>query len=97
METADATKDPNSWTVDQVKQWVESTFPFGGSLAAAIVENDVDGSILLQHLTDDTLKNDLQIKSLGQRVKIMDKIMELRRRECIVLWGLTLSFSGSEV
>lgn len=83
METADATNEPNSWTVDQVKQWAQSTFPFGGALVAAIVENDVDGSILLTHLTDDTLKNDLQIKSLGQRVKIMDKIMELRRRECI--------------
>jgi len=85
METADATKDASSWTVDQVKQWAESTFPFGGALAAALVEQDVDGDILLQHLTNETLKNDLKVNSLGQRVKIMDRIMELRRRQCMSL------------
>jgi hypothetical protein len=83
METADATKDASSWTVDQVKQWAESTFPFGGALAAALVEQDVDGGILLQHLTNETLKNDLKVNSLGQRVKIMDRIVELRRRHCM--------------
>jgi hypothetical protein len=81
METADATNDPYSWTVDDVKQWAESTFPFGAALAAAVTEHDVDGDILLKHLTDETLKSDLKIKSLGQRVKIMDRIRELQRRQ----------------
>jgi hypothetical protein len=82
METED--KAAELRTVDDVKQWAESTFPFGNSLAKALVENDVDGRILLMHITDETLKSDLNIKSLGQRVKILERIAELRRRERMI-------------
>ena len=82
METED--KDPQQWTVDDVKLWAESTFPFGIALANALLENDVDGSILLMHITDETLKSDLNIKSLGRRVKILERISELQRRGCMM-------------
>ena len=84
METED--KDPELWTVEDVKQWAESTFPFGIALAKAIVENDVDGSILFNHITKETLKSDLNIRSLGQRVKILERISELRRIGCMIYY-----------
>jgi len=82
MTTYD-TKDPRLWTVEQVKRWVEGTFPFGSTLAQSLVENDVDGSVLLTHITEDTLKSDIGVKSLGQRVKLLDKVEELRALICI--------------
>ncbi len=81
MERED--KDPELWTVEDVKQWAESTFPFGIALAKAIVENDVDGRILFSHITEETLKSDLNIRSLGQRVQILERISELRRTGCM--------------
>jgi len=80
METAD--KDPQTWSVDDVIQWSLSTFPFGQVLAQSLQDNDVDGDILLNYINDNNLKTDLSIKSLGQRVKIMEKIRELRDSTC---------------
>jgi SAM domain (Sterile alpha motif) len=71
-------KDPRSWEIEEVRRWAESTFPFGESLAQSLVANDVDGAVLLAHITDDTLKVDVGIKSLGQRAKILEKVAELR-------------------
>lgn len=71
-------KDPGLWEIEEVRRWAESTFPFGESLAQSLVANDVDGAVLLEHITDDTLKVDVGIKSLGQRVKILEKVSELR-------------------
>ena len=76
METAD--KDPHKWSVDEVIQWSRSTFKFGDRLAQSLQDNDVDGDILLSHITDENLKTDLNVNSLGQRVKIMGQIWELR-------------------
>jgi hypothetical protein len=81
--TSDYTKDPRLWTIEQVKRWAQSTFPFGDTLAQSLVENDVDGSVLLTHITDDTLKSDIGLKSLGQRVKVLGKVEELRALICI--------------
>ena len=77
-------KDPQTWSVDDVLQWSRTTFPFGDVLAQCLEENDVDGDILLNHITDTNLKTDLNIKSLGQRVKIMDRIRDLRDSNCIL-------------
>jgi len=78
--------DPCIWTVDHVKQWATETFPiFGSSLAEALYANDVDGSILMEYVTDDTLKSDLGIKSLGQRVKALKKITELRKAKGMLI------------
>lgn len=80
MDTAD--KDPQTWSVEDVIQWSRTTFPFGDILACSLQENDVDGDILLNHITDNSLKTDLNIKSLGQRVKVMERIRELRDSNC---------------
>jgi hypothetical protein len=74
------TKDPSLWSVNDVHQWAESTFEFGATLATSLVDNDVDGQVLLEHINDDTLKTDVGVTSLGRRVKIMQKIRELRNR-----------------
>jgi hypothetical protein len=73
---------PETWTVDDVKRWAEKTFPFGTNLGASLEDNDVDGAILLNHVTDVTLKVDIGIKSLGQRVKILDQIRHLKTEDC---------------
>ena len=69
---------PIQWSIDDVRQWAEHTFQFGSALATSLVENDVDGQVLLDYITDETLKTDLGVQSLGRRVKIMQKIHELR-------------------
>jgi SAM domain (Sterile alpha motif) len=74
------TKDPSLWSVNDVRQWAESTFEFADTLATSLVDNDVDGPVLLEHVNDDTLKTDVGVTSLGQRVKIIEKIRELRDR-----------------
>ena len=83
METTDY-KDPQTWSVDDVIQWSRKTFPFGDVLAQSLLENDVDGDILLNHIDDTSLKTDLNIKSLGQRVKIIKRIRDLRDSNCIL-------------
>jgi hypothetical protein len=79
--TSDPTERPESWTIAQVREWAESKFPFGTALAAALVENDVDGAVLLEYISNETLKQDLGIKSLGQRVKILQAINELNSKQ----------------
>ena len=74
---ATANGDPRLWDVERVKQWAIATFSFGEFLATCLTANDVDGDVLLSHITDETLKNDIGIKSLGQRVKILEKVSEL--------------------
>ena len=49
------------------------------------LDNDVDGSVLLAHISDSTLKADIGVKSLGQRVKILEKVGELRKFNSIIL------------
>jgi hypothetical protein len=85
-------EDPRSWTIEQVKRWAETTFPFGNTLARCLFDNDVDGDVLLKHITDDTLKSDIGVKSLGQRVKILEKVAELRVTICNTLMALNLNF-----
>ena len=81
MSESITTTPPDLWTIEQVKEWAESSFPFGRALATALAENDIDGPILLDHITDDTLKQDLGVKSLGQRVKILQAVAALKFRE----------------
>jgi hypothetical protein len=72
------TTPPQEWSVEDVVQWSQVTFPFGPSLSLSIRKNDVDGPILLYHVTDKTLKDDLKVESLGQRVKVLQKIGEVK-------------------
>jgi SAM domain (Sterile alpha motif) len=72
-------EDPRDWSVDEVEAWAQRTFLFGSSLSEHLRDHDVDGSVLLSHVTDETLKNDIGIRSLGQRVKVVQSIAELLR------------------
>lgn len=81
-----ANHDPRQWDVEQVKQWAIETFPFGQPLACSLNSNDVDGDVLLSHINDETLKNDIGIRSLGQRVKILEKVRDLRLLSSTVLY-----------
>ena len=83
-------KRPRLWSVDEVKKWAETTFPFGQTLAQSLFDNDVDGSVLLTHITDSTLKADIGVKSLGQRVKILEKVGELQKFNGTILYLLIL-------
>ena len=71
---------PREWDVDRVRQWAEETFAFGATLAPRLVENEVDGGVLLDWMDEERLKNDIGIRPLGQRVKILEKIAELAGR-----------------
>ena len=73
-----ASDDPRQWSVDRVRDWAEQSFPFSGGLAPRLVENDVDGAVLLGGINEDTLKHDIGVRSLGQRHKILEKIDGLR-------------------
>jgi hypothetical protein len=70
-------KDPRLWDVAEVQQWARKTFVFGESLAECLFNNDVDGAVLLKYINSETLKSDIGVKSLGQRVKIVEKVAEL--------------------
>ena len=57
-----------SWTVNEVQVWLRS---IGLECYCDIfLKEDIDG-IALYHLTNDVLKNDMQINVLGHRLKIM--------------------------
>jgi hypothetical protein len=71
---------PREWDVDRVRQWAEETFAFGATLAPRLVENEVDGGVLIDWMDEERLKNDIGIRPLGQRVKILEKIAELGRK-----------------
>ena len=75
-----ADDDPRQWSVDRVREWAEQSFPFGVTLAPRFVENDVDGAVLLSGLNEDKLKQDIGVRSLGQRYKILEQIDALRAR-----------------
>ncbi|KAJ3065280.1 polar growth protein [Podochytrium sp. JEL0797] len=69
--------EPNDeWTVEMVSEWVRQK---GASdeVAAAFVQQEIDGSVLLS-LSADDLKNELGVSALGVRRKIMSAIEKLR-------------------
>jgi len=73
-----ANDDPRQWSVDRVRDWAEQSFPFAVGLAPRLLENDVDGAVLLGGINEDKLKHDIGVRSLGQRYKILEKIDDLR-------------------
>jgi hypothetical protein len=75
METLDDNTQPIVGQVDNVKGCAEATFQFGKYLGQISGEND-DYSPIVAHLKLERTTW-VSIKSLGQRVKILDKIRQL--------------------
>lgn len=66
--------NPSKWGVEDVSKWLgENEFQ---TLIPIFKENEIDGEILL-NLNEEKLKNELQIKALGIREKLMKKIKTL--------------------
>jgi SNF2 family DNA or RNA helicase len=83
--------DPWDWSVDQVVQdfcrlgrpvWSSATdhLPDRAFLEQELRDNDVTGEVVLSAVTNDVLRNDLNIKSMGQRHAILKGINHLRLR-----------------
>jgi SNF2 family DNA or RNA helicase len=87
------TDDPWDWSVDQVvgelcrvgsnrPSWSSPTdhLPDPVVLEQELRDNDVTGEVVLTGVTNDVLRNDLNIKSMGQRHAIQKGIHHLRLR-----------------
>ncbi len=85
--------DPWDWSVDQVGRefcrsdqdrptWCSPTdhLPKPAVLEVELQENDVTGEVLLTAVTKEVLRNDLNVKSMGQRHTIEKGINYLRSR-----------------
>ncbi|KAI5306653.1 hypothetical protein KEM56_007785 [Ascosphaera pollenicola] len=77
--------DPYYWSVDQViAYFCESSFasafqqPDVQAVAQILRENDISGDVLLSDVDKATLKDELAIRSFGQRAKIHKAILYLR-------------------
>ena len=69
-----------SWTVPEVVAWASTLgldADSASELAAALTENAIDGVALLA-LTAEDIKDDLEVKKLGPRKKVLAGIEELR-------------------
>jgi ankyrin repeat protein len=69
-----------SWTVPEVAAWASTLGLDAASaseFAAALTENEIDGAALLA-LTAEEIKDDLEVKKLGPRKKVLAGIEELR-------------------
>ena len=84
------TDDPFDWTVDEVAaslcdirtSWTNSTaaprLPEPKTFEQALRDHEIDGTALLLHLNDASLREDLGIKSLGHRATLMCAVRKLR-------------------
>ena len=91
METPDA-EDPFDWNVDQVvaalcdssvvwTKWVLfNPLPEPKRFEQALRDNDIDGCTLLAELDHASARDDLGLKSFGQRATIMRAVRNLRGR-----------------
>ncbi|GJP39672.1 hypothetical protein CLOM_g24020 [Closterium sp. NIES-68] len=68
--------DPSAWSVDQVASWLE--LQGFGAYVDTFKEQRVSGGVLL-YLTASELRDDLGVKSLGDRKVILATISELKR------------------
>ncbi|KAI8609219.1 hypothetical protein BC830DRAFT_1085633 [Chytriomyces sp. MP71] len=68
---------PSDWTVEQVKEWMTSMTD--EEVAGKVVENDINGDTLF-HLSSEDLES-MGIKVIGQRVRLLKAIKELKAVE----------------
>ena len=73
----DSRSDIEQWTVENVAFWIENTFHLP-NLKKKFQDNLINGEILLE-LTNEVLKNDIDIRAYGIRKKILDEIQKLKK------------------
>src|SRR5690606_6201626 len=71
--------DPMRWSIEQVVKVLEP-LRLPQSTIKELRDNDIDGRAFLKHISLETLKADIGIKSLGVRGRIMEIVEELRLR-----------------
>ncbi|KAJ3175381.1 hypothetical protein HDU87_006201 [Geranomyces variabilis] len=69
------------WSAADVAAWLVRA-GFGQDLADTFKENDIDGAILLDDLTENDMQTSLNIASLGKRRKLLRSIQHLRDTGC---------------
>ncbi|KAJ3139350.1 hypothetical protein HDU90_000716 [Geranomyces variabilis] len=65
------------WSAAEVAAWLVRA-GFGQDLAETFKDNDIDGAILLDDLTENDLQTSLNVASLGKRRKLLRAIQHLR-------------------
>ncbi|KAF9586000.1 hypothetical protein BGW38_010533 [Lunasporangiospora selenospora] len=72
--------DPSTWNVDSVSGWLKNSFNLPEKTLLLVKENEIDGQVLLGHIDHGALQSVLEIKSFGQRCKILEGITQLQGR-----------------
>ena len=75
MESSEQLKEFETWTIDDVGNWLEKTVSLP-QYKTTFADLAIDGS-LLGHIMDEDLKNDFDIKIRLHRVKIINAIKKL--------------------
>jgi len=73
----DTLQPVSTWTVDQVKKWLQGLDPTFSAYSASFQQQQINGIALLE-LSEDNLKNDLNITPLGHRKVIIREILNLK-------------------
>ncbi|KDO23581.1 hypothetical protein SPRG_10776 [Saprolegnia parasitica CBS 223.65] len=70
-----------AWSCEKVAEWLEASG--FGEFAQTFLENEISGAIL-PDLTNEILRDDLQIKALGRRAKILAAIRDINDRDNVL-------------
>ncbi|CAG8673342.1 14207_t:CDS:10, partial [Funneliformis caledonium] len=66
------------WSVKDVKHWLANSLKLDKQVLKIFEENEINGEILLNHITDNILLNRLGVISYNSRFKILNGIQELK-------------------
>ncbi|OMJ09269.1 hypothetical protein AYI69_g10751 [Smittium culicis] len=76
-------KDPKSWTVDEVCAWV-SSFPYLADLVPIFKSHSLDGHVLINYISNAVLREELGILAFGKRVRFLEALEALK-------WSIEMS------
>ncbi|KAK3815056.1 MAG: hypothetical protein J3Q66DRAFT_343721 [Benniella sp.] len=74
----EAQGDPLGWDTETTARWLQATFDFSEETVQRFRDNDIDGSILLNNVDHEVLKNELGITSFGLRCNILSSFRSLQ-------------------
>ncbi|GBC45646.2 P-loop containing nucleoside triphosphate hydrolase protein [Rhizophagus irregularis DAOM 181602=DAOM 197198] len=67
-----------NWSIEEVKSWLANTLQLDEQVVKIFEENEINGEILLNHITDNILLNRLGVISYNSRFKILNGIQALQ-------------------